>query len=141
MKLSIGEVTVVRPDLRGWDVMLSSVPETVLNAVMQSIREAAAVQEANVGKQQEALMRIGLKLLPLFQSSPILLAAIAQATLRTPDGKPITREAAWSMTDADVDDMITAIMESEWRKDFGKRLKNRLSGAARLAAAPALTPT
>ena len=136
MKLSIGEVKVVEPTLRGWKCILTAIPESVLNALMDAARDAAKAED-----DAKALSGVGLKLLTLLRNAPEVLAALAQAVLRfVPDGKAPTDEQAWSLTAADADDVIDAVLQAAWLPDFQRRLKNRLGGNAQAASVPASAP-
>jgi len=140
VKLSIGDAVVVEPTLRGWKLILSAVPESVLTQLMEVARKAAETDEHGEPKR-EALSAAGFQLLSLLRAAPDVLAALCQAVVRLPGGKMLDSEQAWALSAADADDVLAAIAESTWLPEFLRRLKNRLSGSGPKAGAPASTPT
>ena len=136
MKLSIGEVHIAPPGLRGWKAILQALSEEQyrkLLDVAMSARQSAGAGEAS----PDALRGVVGQFAPLLGVLPDVAAAFAQAVVRQ-DGKRLTSDQAWELTEVDLDEIVQAVLQADWALEVLRRLKKYLRGeTASLPSGPA----
>ena len=135
MELSIGEVSVRSPGLRGWKTLLKSIPtdkqgvDNILDVAL-SIRERFDASGLKPGDAIPVELNkfVADRMLPFLPSLPDVIVAVAQACLRDEKGNRISQEKAWDLTEEDVVVVFQALMTAPFLRDFMEKLGNSLSG-------------